>query len=81
MSKQKTVIQELIETFEKDSFTMRDFYVHFMSRRYEFLELEKQQIENSFDEGYEEKYQQEINSENPFYQNGLDYYTKTFKKS
>lgn len=44
-----------------------------------FLKEEKEVIENAFDEGCEERYQQDINSENPFYLNGLDYCKKTFK--
>jgi hypothetical protein len=43
MSK-KTAMQELVEYFKKDTTTMRDFYVRFMSRRYELIEQEKQQM-------------------------------------
>lgn len=43
MSK-KTAMQELVEYFKKDTTTMRDFYVRFMSRRYKLIEQEKQQM-------------------------------------
>ena len=47
----KTAMQELIEYFEKDTTKMRDFYVRFMSRRYDLLEKEKQQIEDAYWDG------------------------------
>lgn len=77
MQKQNTVLKTIISNF--DLMCKQHFIDWFKENKNVLLEAEKQQIENSFDEGYEEKYQQEINSENPFYQNGLDYYSKTFK--
>ena len=57
---------------------MRDFYVHFMSRRYEFLEMEKGQIETAFDTGYTCGHD-EANGDGEMFESAEQYYSQTFK--
>ena len=88
----KTVLQRLIDSFSDYQHESQNNSIAIEILKdviaKEYLGLEQEQIENAFEEGYEEKYQQkdfeekyqqEINCEKPFFSNGLDYYTKTFK--
>lgn len=73
----KTAVQNLIDYLEEtyvfngQGQTKKEFK--------KALKEEHDQTENAFDAGYEERYQQEVNSEKPFFQNGRDYVNKTFK--
>lgn len=69
----KTVVQELVEYFEKDTTTMINFFVMFMSRRYDLLEKEKQQIENAVTYGNRQEFYDGTETL------GQKYYQLTFK--
>lgn len=76
----ETALQLLKEKLKKEEIYYGTQYPQLVKWIDELSIIEKQHLEDSFDEGYEEMYQREINAENPFYTNGFDYYKKKFNK-